>query len=60
MHSKMKQLNFRDTLKPMHWKELDNTQKKRVLESQIFLKKKRDGRIKGLIVDGGNKQRDYI
>jgi hypothetical protein len=31
-----------------------------VLESHIFLKQKRYGKIKGRTVDGGNKQRDYI
>jgi hypothetical protein len=31
-----------------------------VLESHMFLKQKRDGKIKGRTVDGGNKQRDYI
>jgi hypothetical protein len=31
-----------------------------VLESHIFLKEKRDGKIKGRTVAGGNKQRDYI
>jgi hypothetical protein len=31
-----------------------------VLESHIFLKQKRDGKIKGRTIAGGNKQRDYI
>jgi hypothetical protein len=31
-----------------------------VLESHIFLKQKRDGKIKSRTVAGGNKQRDYI
>jgi len=31
-----------------------------VLESHMFLKEKRDGKIKGRTVAGGNKQRDYI
>jgi hypothetical protein len=31
-----------------------------VLESHMFLKLKRDGKIKGRTVAGGNKQRDYI
>jgi hypothetical protein len=60
VHSEMKQLHFRDTFKPMHWHELDEEQKKTVLESHMFLKKKRDGKIKGRTVAGGNKQRDYI
>ena len=58
--SEMKQLHFRDTFKPKHWRELTQTQRKTVLESHMFLKEKRDGKIKGRTVAGGNKQRDYI
>jgi hypothetical protein len=58
--SEMKQLHFRDTFKPMHWKELSPIQRQMVLESHMFLKEKRDGKIKGRTVAGGNKQRDYI
>jgi hypothetical protein len=58
--SEMKQLHFRDTFKPMHWSELTETQRLTVLESHMFLKEKRDGKIKGRTVAGGNKQRDYI
>ena len=58
--SEMKQLHFRDTFKPMHWKQLSYTQRQMVLESHMFLKEKRDGKIKGRTVAGGNKQRDYI
>jgi hypothetical protein len=59
-HSEMKQLHMRDTFKPMHWHELTSDQQKQVLESHLFLKEKRDGKIKGRTVAGGNKQRDYI
>jgi hypothetical protein len=58
--SEMQQLHFRDTFKPMHWKELSHLQRQLVLESHMFLKLKRDGNIKGRTVAGGNKQRDYI
>jgi hypothetical protein len=58
--SEMKQLNFRKTFELMHWKELSHTQRKTVLESHMFLKEKRDGKIKESTVAGGNKQRDYI
>jgi hypothetical protein len=58
--SEMKQLHFRDTFKPKHWRELTHTQRQTVLESHMFLKEKRDGKIKGRTVAGGNKQRDYI
>jgi hypothetical protein len=58
--SEMKQLHFRNTFKPMLWKDLSATQRQTILESHMFLKEKRDGSIKGRTVAGGNKQRDYI
>jgi hypothetical protein len=60
VHSEMKQLHLRDTFKPLHWGDLNETQRKSVLESHMFLKEKRDGKIKGRTVAGGNKQRDFI
>ena len=60
VRSEMKQLHFRDTFQPKHWKELSHTQRQTVLESHMYLKEKRDGKIKGRTVAGGNKQRDYI
>jgi hypothetical protein len=60
VRSEMKQLHFRDTFQPKHWRELSHTQRQTVLESHMFLKEKRDGKIKGRTVAGGNKQRDYI
>jgi hypothetical protein len=56
----MKQLHIRKTFKPKHWRELSKSQRQTVLESHMFLKLKRDGKIKGRTVAGGNKQRDYI
>ena len=35
-------------------------QRRTMIESHIFLKEKRDGKIKGRTVAGGNKQRGYI
>jgi hypothetical protein len=58
--SEMKQLYFRNTFKPKHWPELSQVQRQIVLESHMFLKQKRDGKIKGRTVAGRNKQRDYI
>jgi hypothetical protein len=60
--SKMKQLHFRNTFKPMHWRKLTDLQRQTMLESHMFLKEKRDGKIKGRTVwlAGGNKPRDYI
>ena len=60
VQSEMKQLHFRNTFKPKHWRELTHTQRHTVLYPHMFLKDKRDGEIKGRAVDGGNKQRDYI
>ncbi len=42
VHAEMKQLHFRDTFKPMLWRDLNNSQKATVLESHMFLKLKRD------------------
>jgi hypothetical protein len=39
----------------MHWHKLNEEQKKTILETHMFLKKKRDGKIKGRTVAGGNK-----
>jgi hypothetical protein len=58
--SEMKQLHFRNTFKPKHWRELSQVQRQTVFDSHMFLKQKRDGNIKGRSVAGGNKQRDYI
>ena len=58
--SEMKQLHMRDTFRPRHWKELTPEQRAAILESHLFLKKKRCGKIKGRAVAGGNKQRDFI
>jgi len=58
--AEMKQLHWRNTFKPVHWSELTSKQKETILESHIFLTKKRTGEIKGRTVAGGNKQRDYI
>jgi hypothetical protein len=59
--SEMKQLHMRNTLESLLWKNLDDNQKKTVLESHmLFLKEKRDGKNKGCTVAGGNKQRDFI
>jgi hypothetical protein len=60
VHSEMKQLHFRDTFKPMHWRDLTHQQRQTILESHMFLKEKRTGKIKGRTVAGGNKQRDFI
>jgi hypothetical protein len=46
VHSEMKQLHFRDTFLPKHWKDLNETQRKTILESHMFLKEKEMARSK--------------
>ena len=59
--SEMKQLNFRKTFTPMHWKQLTHDQRLKVLESHMLLNNKRlDGNIKGRTVAGRNKQQSFI
>jgi hypothetical protein len=58
--SEMKHLHLRNTFKPKHWRKLRQVQRQTVFESHMFLKQKRDGKIKGITVAGGNNQRDYI
>jgi hypothetical protein len=59
-HYEMKLLHLCKTFKPKHWRELSKAQRQTVLESHMFLKLKRDGKIKGRTVAGGDKQRYYI
>ena len=56
----MKQLHWQNSFKPMHWKSLTPDQRKKVLESHIFVERKRDGVLKARQVAGGNKQQGYI
>jgi hypothetical protein len=56
----MKQLHWQNSFKPMHWKTLTAKQRKQVLESHIFVERKRDGVLKAQTVAGGNKQHGYI
>ncbi len=42
----MKQLHWRNFFKPMHWKSLTVNQRKKVLESHIFVERKQDGTLK--------------
>ena len=60
VHSEMKQLHFRDTFQPTHYRDLSEQERKMLLESHMFIKQKRDGKIKARTVAGGNKQRDFI
>jgi hypothetical protein len=58
--AKAKQLHWRNSFKPVHWKEVNKEKQKQILELHIFVKKKRSGQIKAHKVAGGNKQRDFI
>ena len=58
--SETKQLHFIYTLKPKHYRGINEDKKKSILEYQMFLKEKKDVTIKGRTVAGGNKQRDFI
>jgi hypothetical protein len=60
INKEMKQLHWQNSYKLKHWHGLTKKQKEQVLESHIFIKQKRDGKIKAWKVIGGNKQRDYI
>jgi hypothetical protein len=52
----MKQLHWQNSFKPMHWKSLTAEQRKKVLESHIFVERKCNGILKAQCVAGGNKQ----
>ena len=54
------QLHWRDTFVPKSYSDLTVEQKKKVLESHMFVVKKRDGKMKARMVAGGNTQRDYL
>jgi len=42
----MKQLHWKNSFKPMHWKSLTSEQRKKVLESHISVERKHDGILK--------------
>ena len=54
------QLHWWDTFVPKHYSNLQDDQKKKVLESHMFVVKKRDGKTKARMVAGSNTQRDYL
>ena len=56
----MKYLYLRYTFKPKHYVYIDEDQNNIILEYRMFLKKYRDGKIKGGTVEGGNKQTYFI
>jgi hypothetical protein len=60
VEAEAKQLHWRNSFKPVHWKEIGEEKRDQILESHVFVKKKRSGEIKARKVAGGNKQRDFI
>ena len=59
-YSEIKQLHNMETFFPRHRRLLTREERVRVLSSLIFLKEKRDGRIKGRTCVNGAPQREYI
>ncbi len=60
VEAEAKQLHWRTSFKPVHWKEVDKEKQKQILKLHVFVKKKHSGQIKARKVAGGNKQRDFI
>jgi hypothetical protein len=59
-YNEMKQLHDRAVFVPRRVSELTQQEKRRAMESLIFLTEKRDGRIKGRTCANGSTQRGYI
>jgi hypothetical protein len=59
-HKEMKQLHDRVVFKPIHVKDMTVLEKKRAMESLIFLAEKRDQTIKARTCANGSSQRAYI
>ena len=53
-------MHWRDTFVPKRYADLTAEEKKKILESHMFIVKKRDGKMKARKVAGGNTQRDYL
>jgi hypothetical protein len=60
VEAEVKQLHWRNSFRPVHWKDVDKERRKQILELHEFVKKKRTGQIKARKVAGGNKQRGFI
>ena len=56
----MKQLHDRECFKPIHKSEVSDIEKKRAMESLLFLVEKRDGSIKARHCANGSTQREYM
>ena len=60
VEAEAKQLHWRNSFRPVHMKDLTVHQRKMILESHVFVEKKRCGKIKARKVAGGNKQREFV
>jgi hypothetical protein len=60
VEAEAKQLHWRNSFRPVHWKNVDKERGKQILELHVFVKKNCTGQIKACKVAGGNKQRDFI
>jgi Reverse transcriptase (RNA-dependent DNA polymerase) len=58
--NEMKQLHERNVFEPVRIEDLNNNERKRAMESLIFLVEKRDGTVKGRACANGSVQRPYI
>jgi hypothetical protein len=56
----LNQLHLQEIFEPVDSMQLSSKERKKVMESHLFLKHKRDDSIKGRMVVGGNKQRGTI
>ena len=54
------QLHWRNSFVPKRYTELTDDEKSKVLESHMFIVKKRSGDTKARLVFGGKKQREYL
>eukprot|EP00978_Attheya_sp_CCMP212_P017187 scaffold45596_cov58-Attheya_sp.AAC.10 len=56
----MKQLHDRTVFEPIRLSDMNPVERKRAMESLIFLVEKRDGTIKARTCTNGSTQREYI
>ena len=59
MEKDIGQLEMRNTFTPLFKSEMTSDQRKKSLDSHLFIEEKRDGKIKSRMVSGGDKQRIY-
>ena len=58
--AEVKQLHWRNSFQPVHWKDLSEKEKTMVFESNMFINKKHDGNLKARKIAGGTKQHRFI